>query len=439
MARIAIIGGGISGLGAAYLLNRRHDIAVYEKAGRIGGHARTLTIDYDGVPVAVDTGFIVFNEANYPQLAAMFRHLGVATHKSDMSFAASIRDGWLEWGAKDLNAVFAQRRNLLSPRFALMARDVLRFNARAEAAVARQPGLTLDGLIGALELGRWFKDFYLLPMCSAIWSCPPAQMLSFPAATLIRFMANHRLLSAAGQPQWYTVTGGSRAYVARLSAPFAHRIRAGRGAVRVERGPQGVAVTDVAGHRQAFDHVVFASHGDETLALLADADRDERSTLGAFRYQRNVAVLHRDASVMPKNRRCWSSWNYASDGGAHEPKLSVTYWMNRLQGICDATPLFVTLNPKRPIAPHATFDVHAFAHPVFDAQAIAAQDAIQAMQGRRNTWFCGAHLRYGFHEDGLASAVHVARLLGAETPWQAPRPEFPAPVLPALLPDARAA
>ncbi len=425
MAKIAIIGTGIAGLGAAYLLNRRHDIQVYEKAERIGGHARTLTVDYDGVPIAVDTGFIVFNEANYPHLSAMFRHLGVAVHKSDMSFAASIRGGWLEWGAKDLNAVFGQRRNLLRPRFAAMARDVLRFNAQAEAAIARHPTLTLGELVAGLGLGCWFRDYYLLPMCSAIWSCPPSRMLTFPAGALIRFMANHRLLSVNGQPQWYTVTAGSREYVARLSRSFASRIRTGCGVARVERNPRGVLVTDMSGRQQGFDHVVFASHGDEALALLVDSDATERAALGAFRYQRNVAVLHRDESFMPKRQRCWASWNYLSDGNADAPALSVTYWMNRLQGIDDAKPLFVTLNPARSIASDKVFDSHAFDHPVFDAEAVAAQTAVQTMQGRRNTWFCGAHLRNGFHEDGLASAVHVAHLLGAQTPWQVPLPEFP--------------
>ncbi len=440
MAKIAIIGTGISGLGAAYLLNRRHEVTVYEKAPRIGGHSRTVTVDYDGKAIPVDTGFIVFNEKNYPQLSAMFRHLGVATHKSDMTFAASIREGWLEWGARDTNAVFGQRRNLLRPKFGLLIRDVFRFNALAQTTVARHPDLTLDGLIAALGLGDWFRRFYLLPMAAAIWSCPPCEMLRFPAATLIGFMANHHLLSASGQPQWYTVTGGSQEYVTRLTQSFAKRIRTGCGAAAVTRGAQGVTVTDTTGARQLYDHVVFASHGDESLRLLTDGDARERAVLSAFRYQKNVAVLHRDAAVMPKNKRCWASWNYASDGDMSDPALSVTYWMNLLQGISNETPLFVTLNPKTPIAADKIFDAHEFEHPVFDQGAIAAQAQVQAMQGARNTWFCGAHLRNGFHEDGLASAVHVARLLGVETPWQAPRPAFAEPDWNrGVFPDARAA
>jgi hypothetical protein len=433
MAKIAIIGSGISGLGAAYLLNRRHDITVYEKEDRPGGHARTVTVDYGGREIPVDTGFIVYNEPNYPHLSALFRHLGVPTQKSYMSFAASIRDGWLEWGAKDLDAVFGQRRNLLRPNFVRLARDVFRFNAHAERIVTAEPDLTLDGLIAALGLGDWFRRYYLLPMCSAIWSCPPGEMLRFPAQTLIRFMANHRLLSTSGQPQWYAVTGGSREYVTRLTRSFAPRIRTGCAAVRVTRNPKGAMVSDAQCQQRSFDHVVFAGHADETLRILADASAEERAALSAFRYQKNLAVLHRDPAAMPMRKRCWASWNYLSDGDAAEPALSVTYWMNRLQGISDMFPLFVTLNPKRPIAPELVFDTHAFEHPVFDRSAIAAQSRIQAMQGAHNTWFCGAHLRYGFHEDGLASAVHVARLLGAPAPWQAAEPDFAEPSRPAEI------
>lgn len=428
MAKIAIIGSGISGLGAAFILNRAHDITVYEKSPRIGGHTRTVTVDYDGTRVPVDTGFIVFNQKNYPELSAMFRHLNVPVQKSDMTFAASIRAGWLEWGARNVNAIFAQRRNLLRPKFGLLIRDVLRFNSEAEAIVETHPELTVDGMIRRLGLGDWFRRFYLLPMSSAIWSCPPCEMMRFPARTLIRFMANHHLLSASGQPQWYTVSGGAEQYVERLTRSFAHRIRTGCGAAEVTRRDGGVEVRDVTGGRETHDHVIFASHGDEALRLLGDASSAEREALGAFRYQKNIAVLHRDTRVMPKSRRCWSSWVYTSDGDIEKPELSVTYWMNSLQNIPHALPLFVSLNPKLPLDPNLVFDRHTFEHPVFDHAAIAAQPHVQAMQGVRNTWFCGAHLRHGFHEDGLASAVHVARLLGAEAPWHVARPAVDEPV-----------
>jgi len=258
MAKIAIVGTGISGLGSAFLLNPDNDITVYEKAARIGGHSRTVTVDYDGRAIPVDTGFIVFNRPNYPNLSGLFAHLGVPTRASDMTFAASIRDGWLEWGARDLNAVIGQRRNLLRPRFAALVRDVMTFNSRAETAVARHPGLTLDGLIRHLGLGEWFRRYYLLPMSGAIWSCPPCEMMNFPAHTLVRFFANHNLMSLTGQPQWRTVTGGSQEYVGRLAAPFAHRVRTNCGVVAVTRQDGKVQIKDSSGSVESYDQVVMA-------------------------------------------------------------------------------------------------------------------------------------------------------------------------------------
>jgi predicted NAD/FAD-binding protein len=433
MARIAIIGTGISGLGAAWLLHPHHQVTVYEKAPRIGGHSRTVTVDYDGTQIPVDTGFIVFNPKNYPNLTALFRQLEVPTHKSDMTFAATIRDGWLEWGARNLDSVFAQRRNLLRPRFLSLIKDVFHFNQNAVAASERHPSFSLDELISHLGLGDWFRRYYLLPMAGAIWSCPPAQMLRFPARSLIRFFANHHLLSAGGQPQWYTVTGGSQEYVSRLTAPFADRIRTNCGAVSVTRDASGVTVRDAQGGCETYDDVVMASHGDETLKLLTDATAEERAALSPFQYQRNRVVLHRDDSFMPRRRRCWASWVYESDGGFH-PQITVTYWMNRLQGIREDRPLFVSLNPKREIDPRLVFDEVYFDHPMFDAAAMAAQGRVQSLQGTRRTWFAGAHLGHGFHEDGLASAVAVAKGMGIETPWRQPQPDMaPKPARPGLL------
>ena len=417
MARIAIIGTGISGLGAAHLLHPDHDITVYEKASRIGGHSRTVTVDYDGKAIPVDTGFIVFNRRNYPHLTGLFAELDVPTHKSDMTFAASIRDGWLEWGAQDLNSVIGQRRNLLRPRFALLVRDVMAFNRDAQKMVERRPDLTLDGLIRAMHLGDWFRHYYLLPMAGAIWSCPPSEMLNFPARSLVTFFANHQLLSFTGQPQWYTVTGGSQEYVRRLSAPFVHRIRTDCGAVAVTRQDGKVQIRDARGESHTYDQLVMACHGDEALALLKDAGSTERAALSAFRYQKNRAVLHRDERVMPRRKRCWASWVYHSDGNRAHPHITVSYWMNRLQGIDEKYPLFVSLNPAQPIAQHKIFDSAEFDHPVFDAGALAAQSKIAGLQGLRGTWFCGAHLRHGFHEDGLSSAVTVANLMGSRIPW----------------------
>jgi predicted NAD/FAD-binding protein len=417
MARIAIIGAGISGLGAVHLLQRDHDITLYERQERSGGHSRTVTINYDGRAIAVDTGFIVFNKLNYPNLTGLFAQLGVPVHESDMSFAATIRKGWLEWGASDFNAVFGQRRNLLRPGFVRLVRDVFRFNTQCERMVEENPDFTLDALISHLRLGDWFRRYYLLPMAGAIWSCPVGQMMAFPARTLVHFFANHHLLSVTGQPQWFTVTGGSQEYVRRLVSGFAGRVRIACGAQAVTRENGKVTVRDINGDSAVYDDVIMACHGDETLALLKDADDAERAALSAFRYQRNIAVLHRDVRVMPRRKRCWASWVYSSDGKTETPGITVHYWMNRLQGIDPACPLFVSLNPAEEIPEALTFDRHEFHHPVFDTAALAAQPRLQAMQGRRNTWHCGAHLGHGFHEDGLTSAVQVARLMGSDIPW----------------------
>jgi predicted NAD/FAD-binding protein len=417
MAKIAVIGTGISGLSAAYLLHEQHDITVYEKADRPGGHSRTVTVQHGDRIIPVDTGFIVFNEKNYPNLTALFQHLGVTAKDSDMSFGLTVDNGRLEWGAKGLNAVFGQRGNLLRPKFLKLVFDVMRFNAKVEATVEQSPDMTLGALLAHMKLGDWFKRNYLLPMAGAIWSCPPCQMLEFPARTFVRFFANHSLLSLTGQPQWRTLEGGSQTYVERLCAPFADRIRLGAGAARVTRHADGVEVCDGKGQTEHFDEVVFACHADEALAALTDPSAEEFKALGAISYQKNVAVLHRDASVMPKNRPCWASWIYHADGEGDEPKISVTYWMNSLQGIDQRHPLFVTLNPNREIADEHVFDRHVFDHPVFDFGALAAQAQLKQMQGRRNTWFCGAHMGHGFHEDGLVSAMRVAEALGAPAPW----------------------
>jgi predicted NAD/FAD-binding protein len=417
-ARIAVIGTGIAGLSAAYFLNDRYDVVVYEKARRIGGHSRTVTVRYRDRIIPVDTGFIVFNTRNYPNLTNLLAHLDVATKESDMSFALTIGSGWLEWGAQSANAIFGQRRNLVRPSFLRLFAEVMRFNANVAAFCSGNPGLSLGELLARMKLSDAFRYRYLLPMAGAIWSCPPAQMLDFPAESFVRFFTNHCLLSMSGQPQWRTVDGGAEAYVEKLSMPLADRIRTNAEVVEVARGAEGVAVRDRSGSLEHFDHVVFAAHGDETLKMLKDPSREERAALGAFSYQRNRAVLHTDPQFMPKRRRCWASWVYHADGSASEAAICVSYWMNRLQAIDERYPLFVTLNPTREIRQEEVFDDHAFFHPVFDRKALAAQLSLKAMQGNRNTWFCGAHLGYGFHEDGLVSAIDVAERLGCDIPWK---------------------
>ncbi len=409
--RIAIVGGGISGLSAAWLLSRHHRVTLFEAESRLGGHARTVIAGRNG-DRPVDTGFIVFNHVNYPHLTAMFRDLDVPVAKSDMSFGVSLEGGRVEYALRSLDALFGQRRNLVDPRFHAMIRDILRFNAGAEATVASRPGLTIDGLIGAMGLGGRFRAHYLYPFCGAIWSTPDQDIGAFPAQALLRFMRNHGLLSRAEHHQWWTVEGGSRAYVERLVAALARAgadLRPGARVQAVTRVGAGVLLRAEGSEAELFDHVILASHADQALALLSDADGEEQAALSAIRFQPNHAVLHADPSVMPRRRRCWSSWVSRSDGA--NGAVGVSYWMNRLQNIPEEDPLFVTLNPGAGLDPRLTYDEVTFRHPVFDQAALDAQRRTAAMQGNRNTWFAGAWLRNGFHEDGFASAMRIARRL----------------------------
>lgn len=413
--RIAVIGGGVSGLGAAWALRDAHDVVLFEKDARIGGHAHTVTIDYDGAPVDVDTGFIVYNDLNYPNLIGLFDALGVATHGSDMSFAVSDPGGF-EWSSNGLTGLFAWKRNLANPAFLRLLSDIVRFSTNARRDLARKAigDETLDSYVRGLDLGRDFLDQYLLPMGAAIWSTPEREMLRYPALSFLRFFDNHRLLHAA-RPAWRTVTGGSRAYVDAIRSALGDRIRAGDRALSVRRDGGSVLITSRSGEHR-FDHVVMACHSDETLALLADADDADRKLLGDVTYAPNIAYLHRDRALMPRRDAAWAAWNYLRSGGA-DGRVCVSYWMNVLQGIDASRPLFVTLNPQTPPAEHLTFGRYAYDHPQFNRDALAAQHAIQSRQGMRNTWFAGAWLGYGFHEDGLASGLDVALRLGGRVPW----------------------
>jgi predicted NAD/FAD-binding protein len=416
---IAIIGTGISGLGAAYLLHPHHAITVYEKGGYVGGHSRTMEVSTDDGVVPVDTGFIVFNYRNYPLLTGLFSHLQVPVSKSDMSFGVSIRNGWMEYGTQQLQYMFAQKRNLLRPAFWRMLSDIMRFNAKAKTYLESDPTLTLGECLDELGMGQWFRDYYLLAMGGAIWSTPLAQMLNFPAATLIRFFDNHGLLTVNDQPTWHTVAGGSREYVQRLSAGFADRIRLNCGVSKVVREQDGVRVIDVQGREQQYDEVVFACHADQALSMIVAPHTDEQRLLSAFSYQPNRVVLHRDSSFMPKRKKAWSSWVYLSEEYADQsPHVSLTYWMNNLQPLATRQPIFVMLNPSREPDSALVYDDHWFEHPVFDEAAIRAQAAFPAIQGKDRLWFCGAYQRYGFHEDGLASAVSMAQLMGITPPWK---------------------
>lgn len=409
--RIAVIGGGISGMAAAHLLADQNSVVLFEAEGRLGGHARTKMGGKRG-DQPVDTGFIVFNKVNYPNLLRLFDKLDVPYVESSMSFGASIAGGRIEYGLASLDAIFAQRKNIVSPRFLGMVTDIMRFNKNALNVV--KPGMTIRDLLAALGTGDWFRDYYITPFSGAIWSTPTAGILDFPAHALVRFFENHRLLDFEGQHQWYTVKGGSIEYVRRLQASLTQRgvdLRLGAAVAGVKREEGGVQIRAFGGEWELFDDVVFATHSDISLSLLADASPAERAALSAVRYQPNQAILHRDPSVMPKNRKCWSSWVYVEPKSGASGKIDLTYWMNSLQPIPQDDPIFVTLNSNGGIRDELIDDVVTFDHPVYDNAAIAAQSTIRAMNGTNNTWFAGAWMRNGFHEDGFASAVDVVEAM----------------------------
>ncbi len=413
--RIAVIGAGISGMGAAHMLAEDHHVTLFEAEPRLGGHARTRIAGKRG-DQPVDTGFIVFNYANYPHLARLFAELDVPVALSDMSFSASIDGGRFEYGLRSLRALFAQPRNALDPRFLRMVRDVLHFNANAVER-AQDRSISLGDFLDQMGTGRWFRDYYLLPLSGAIWSTPKEQILDFPAYALIDFFRNHALLHHTGQHQWYTVQGGSVEYVRRLEASLKSRgaaLRTGCPVQAVQRGPQGVTVTPVGGAPESFDAIIMATHSDDSLRMLADADPAEQDALGAVRYQPNRVVLHADTCMMPRRKVCWSAWNYTEDGDKQMNAIDLTYWMNCLQPIPEDDPMFVTLNTTRDIREELIYDECVLRHPVYDLEALRGQQAVRALNGNRGTWFCGAWMKNGFHEDGLSSAVDAVEGLRAQ-------------------------
>ncbi|MGB3555247.1 MAG: FAD-dependent oxidoreductase [Jannaschia sp.] len=411
--RIAIVGGGISGMAAAHALCRQHAVTLIEAAPVLGGHARTILAGRRG-DQPVDTGFIVFNKVNYPNLLALFEELDVPLAESDMSFAASLRGGALEYSTQTVNTMFAQRRNLARPRFLRMVRDILHWNANAADAEA-DPDISLREFLDRLGLGQSFRDWYLGPISGAIWSTPSQDVMDFPAAAMIRFFANHRLLAATGQHMWYTVQGGSVEYVRRLHAHLDRRgvdIRLGAPVRGIRRGPEGAEIRLDGAEWEGFDDVILATHSDDSLSMLADPSEAETRLLSSVRYQTNAAITHSDRSLMPRRRKCWASWNYAEPAGARPDGIGLTYWMNRLQPIPMDDPLFVTLNPQVPIREEAIHDRTTFAHPVYDLPMMAAVEGLRALNGTRSTWFCGAWMHNGFHEDGYRSALDVVEALG---------------------------
>lgn len=395
-------------MGAAYMLANTHAVTLFESETRLGGHARTVLAGKRG-DQPVDTGFIVFNKVNYPHLASLFERLDVPIAASNMSFAVSIDGGRLEYALHSLNALFAQRRNCVDPRFLRMVRDIFRFNANA-LEIARDENLTIGQFLDRLGAGTWFRDYYLVPFSGAIWSTPRDRIMDFPAHAMIRFFENHALLNTYGQHQWYTVQGGSIAYVSRLEAGMRGKgvdVRLNASVQAVRRSMVGVRLRVRGGEWETFDEVVFATHSDDTLRLLSDASIREKRNLGAIGYQPNEVVLHADETVMPKRKKVWASWNYAEARGAPLDQIDLTYWMNSLQPIPKDDPLFVTLNTNRTIREDLIHDQVTMRHPVYDLAALKAQKELATFNGTNSTWFCGAWMKNGFHEDGLASAVDV--------------------------------
>lgn len=423
--RIAVVGSGIAGLASAWLLKERHDVTLFEAAPRLGGHTNTVDVTLDGISHPVDTGFLVFNEKTYPNLIALFSLLGVRSVETEMSFSVSLENPDLEWAGSNLATVFGQKRNLVRRPFWRMLSDILRFNRESAAWLAAGGGddLSLSDFLRAGRYSNAFADWYLLPMAAAIWSCPTGQMLDMPLATFVRFSRNHGLLQVFDRPLWRTVQGGGRDYVQRMAAQL-DDVRLSCPVVAVRRDEDGLTVLHAKG-AERFDQVVMACHSDQTLRILGGtASPGQREVLQSIRYQLNRAVLHTDAALLPRNRMLWSAWNYfAAAGEPGRQPVGVSYLINRLQPLPFTAPVVVTLNPARAPSPDKVIAEFDYEHPIFDAAAIAAQQRLPQVQGEGGIWLAGAWGRYGFHEDGLRSALAVAAGFGVRAPWQGSRLE----------------
>ncbi|MEM8749072.1 MAG: FAD-dependent oxidoreductase [Pseudomonadota bacterium] len=423
--KIAVIGSGISGLSSAWLLDQKHDVTLFEADNRLGGHTNTFDMDIDGKTVPVDTGFICFNEQTYPNLTALFKHLDVPIHPTDMNFAASMASGQYEYAGGTYTGLIGQPANLFRMSHWRMVRDILRFFKEATRDLdTLDDDESLASYLARKGYSDAFVDLHLLPMAAAIWSSKLEDMTTYPAKSFIRFFQNHGLLQVYGRPRWGTVNGGSKVYIERLLATSNFKTRLGAPVVEILRRPDGVMVKTAGGEAEKFDQIVIASHGDQALAMLGDPSAEEREILGAFHYAKNHAVLHRDRRLMPKRRLTWASWNYLDFAPSmdrtrdEERDLCVTYWMNSLQNLPTREQVFVTLNPSPGIKIDHVAARFDYTHPIFDADAMNAQREIWSLQGVNRTWFCGAHFGAGFHEDGLQSGLAVAEQLGGlRRPW----------------------
>ena len=417
--RLAVIGSGISGISAAWLLSAEHEVDILEAEGDLGGHTHTVDIRVDDTDATADTGFMVFNHRTYPNLVKLFEHFGIPEQAADMSFSVQhFKDG-VEWKG-DLGGLFAQPGNVVRPAFWGMLGDVLRMSRNAERLLADPTcdDLTLGELLQREKYGHEFLEWYLVPMGAAIWSMPTGKMLAFPAKTFLRFCDNHGLLHITGKPQWKSVPGGARRYTRALAEKISGHIRTGARVTSVRRFSDRVDIRLEDGEQLSYDGVVLAAHADQTLAMLSDASPAEVAMLESFPYSSNDVILHTDKRFLPASKRAWAAWNYASDGHGNAP-VSVTYLLNILQGVPVETPVMVTLNPLRDCDTATIIERRDFAHPQFGRDAIGAQASIPALQGANRTWFAGAWQRYGFHEDGLISGLRVADSLGVKPPWGA--------------------
>lgn len=418
--KVAVVGSGISALSAAWFLSQKHQVVLFEKQPRLGGHTNTIEVKEGDKTIPVDTGFIVFNRPNYHHLTAMFKHLRVATQDTEMSFAVSIDEGDVEYSGTDINGLFAQRSNLFSVSHWKMIFEILRFNKTAKADLKSTKAL--DESLGDYLLENRFsdkmRDHYLLPMAAAIWSCPVDTMLKFPTRSFLQFFENHGLLNVEDRPQWETVVNGSKTYINEVLQNSNFEYRLADGVSKVTKADKGLILTTESGHTEHFDEVVFGSHADETFKVLDASLQADFALLQNFAYQENIAYLHTDKNLMPKRQKAWSSWNYLRDMQQPENAVAVTYWMNLLQNLQAEKDYFVTLNPITPPQPKDVIRKIVYEHPVFDQAAMQAQTSLHELQGQNNIWLCGSYFGYGFHEDGLNSSVNLAKLWGINLPWQ---------------------